>query len=532
MSVDHNNILIELNKAVKTVSFYPQGHPILETALQAVLDIFMQALSEKGNIIWTVNNKGIFEGSTQLAPSNTAITKLAKDLFARKLKQITFTKSITSNDIYAFLSILKMTAQDVHASGGAEKMFKSMKIVGIVPNEIHYDELVEHASTAPEEAQKEEDAVQPHEEAQASEEVEEIVLDEGEEEIEEIQPHKPATEELNFQQLLRRIQVEDDLISYRDIAVRLREKADALIKNKRFEMAFPALRVYVEHTLPTSHLEPTFRTVAGEHLSALMTREVVSYLIKRIIETDDDFEKQIIKILFSKTDKEGMNVLLNSIIEMDNAHDRRILFDIVKDLGERLRMGIEIKLKDSRWFAVRQMVTLLGELGGSQSVEPLASVFSHEDIRVRKEVLKSLGRIHDKKSIDLLLTALNDEDGHSAAQAIISLASLKAKEAIHKLGEFSQDLKDKRNDDKLDLCKEAIRGLGAIGNEIGIPYLKKIVNKKVMFNKKQNDEYRHLAVQNLGRIGGEDVMAFIEKVGQDAEGEILHACKRILEGKH
>jgi hypothetical protein len=81
MPIDHNNILIELNKTVKALNFYPKGHPVLKAQLEHFNSLLKQAITEQGAIKWNVDQKGFYLEEKPIATTQEGIAALAKQFF-------------------------------------------------------------------------------------------------------------------------------------------------------------------------------------------------------------------------------------------------------------------------------------------------------------------------------------------------------------------------------------------------------------------------------------------------------------------
>jgi len=158
MTIDHTNILIELNRAVKTLNFYPKGHPNLEQVLGGFLTLLKEATSGQKDITLRIDSKSIVEDGKPIAPNNVAISALAKQLFLKKIKVLNINSRISAKDIDGFLSLLAMEPQAVFKDGGAVIVLAKLGVTGILLNETGYEQLKElQEKLEDERAGKEED---------------------------------------------------------------------------------------------------------------------------------------------------------------------------------------------------------------------------------------------------------------------------------------------------------------------------------------------------------------------------------------
>lgn len=523
MLVDHKNILIELNKSVKTLHFYPKGHPTLKAHLTHFHESLKKAAAEQGEIKWTIDHKGVYSGGKPIAPGFEGGAALAKQFFLRKIKTIVFRPDVGGNDIPALISLLDMEPPEILAEGGAEKVLAKKGVTGLLLNEMSYEEF----KTLEEEVKEEQEAM-----AEGEEEEEEAEEAEGEGQEEEPPPppplEEPAKTEETLAGLLEELRDEQDEMTYNDLSVRINEKASPEISEGVFDEAFEAMLVYCEHGSPGSELSEGIKKTALERLGELTTAGTIAYLITRLVGREESHRETIVRLLYH-AGEEGISLLLDALIDEREAHARRRIYNTLVKYGERIRPEVEKRLSDERWYAVRQMASLLGALGGQQSLDALEQAYAHPDKRVKKEVFKSLARIPSEKSFEILMDALKNGDRAIQDQAIISLAMLKDPAAVDTIGRIA--VKKDAFSENLEQRKEAVKALGITRNEKAVPYLTKLLFKKGWFGKRDNEEIRSLAVISLGKIGGGEALDAVERISGESTGELYNTCRRVLEGR-
>lgn len=517
----HINILIELNRAVKALNYYPKWHPKLDSALENFYSVLKEATAEKGEIKWKIDNKGIYDGKAPIAPNLPITSQLARQLFLRKVKAIRFLPTVSIEDVRAFLEVVLAEAEDVFDKGGVAKVLAGKGASGILLNEMSYEELEDLKKELGREERRVAAKKMDHTHESGEKE-------EGARLKQRQRPQKGHEEEESLESLLSRIDKETDLLKYNDLSIRIMERADVLAGKNRFDEVVPVLFIFLKHTLPKYSPSEDISKKAGECLlQFLPSEELLSYLIKRIAGQEEPDRTKFQAMVWMAGDK-AMELLIDALIETPQANARRHLFNTLVKFGEGIRPRIEARIGDARWYVARQMVTILGEIGGEESIEPLDRAYHHSDVRVKKEVLKSLGRIPSVKSSQILLSAIRGGDKSLKGQAIIAMGMLKDAAAINALGELA--LKREPFSDNFLMKKEAVKALGIIGDKRAVPFLRKLIFKKVWFGKDAHEELKTLAVAALGKIGGKEAISAVNEVYKDSAGALYNTCKRILEG--
>lgn len=517
---NYTNILIELNRAVKMHNFYPVGHPNLDQALESCYNSLKKNIAEGGNIKWQVDPKGFFYKKDPLAQGNIEIRGLAKKAFFRRINELTFTERLNISDLRSLLTIMKLEPEEVKARGGVETILAESDVEGILLNEMSYESLKKLKKELEEKREKEKNI--------HTEKPEETEEGQAEKTLKEEERRKDAGKQETMAELLELLKNETDFLKYNDITVRIREKADLLILKKHFDEIFPAMKLLMEHSAEPSTLPADLKDLARERLGDLLSTELNRYLVIKVGRKNDPEKKTVQQVLLVAGPR-VVDMLLDSLVEAPEASTRRNYYDTVLLFGDSIKASVLERLMSEVWYEVRQMVALLGDLRDPETIDQLEIAYRHEDIRVKKEVLKSLVKIPSPRSRELLVRALDEQDTSLKCQAIISMGVTRDVELVDIIGRLA--LKKGSFYDNWEVKKESIKALGIIGDASAVPYLTKILFKKSWFNKSLNEEIRSLAVGSLGMIDTDESIKAIEKAYNSSEGELHMACKRILEGR-
>lgn len=521
-TVSYSDILIELNKAVKMHNFYPEGHPRLDAALgKCYLDL-RKCIDAQGDIHWTVDQKGFYSNQILISQVPPDMPALAKKIFFRRIKEITFTSKLTMKDMRGLLSVIKLEPEDVQKRGGIEAILAEQDVEGLLFNELSYEDLkrLREELEAKKQGEKNENAEDeadklPPGEADAS----------G---MNEQDDSAAAVEAVLLETLLEQIRTETDFLKYNDLAVRIREKCDSLMIEGKHDELLPVMIVYFYHLSNESDLPDNFKKVATDGLISLLNLDNVKYLVARISGKDPEYREEIQKILLYGGD-DAMEELLNEITTAQDATIRRFIYNAIIPFGKALRPHVEKRLHSDAWYIVRQMVSIIGEVQDPDTAEALVGAYNYPDIRVKRAVLKSLGKIASPMGSALLVKSLDETDDSLVNQAIISLSILKDPAAPDSIGKVA--LKRETTGSGQDPKKEAIKALGNMKDKKALPYLTQLLFKKVWFGKKAHEEVRVLAAAALGAIGGDEAYQAVKQAYSGSSGELYTVCKRILEGR-
>jgi hypothetical protein len=117
-------------------------------------------------------------------------------------------------------------------------------------------------------------------------------------------------------------------------------------------------------------------------------------------------QRQDIFILIGQVGAPFIPLLLDSLAEEQDRSVRYKYLALLRDMGSSARDEIISRLQDPRWHLVRNLVTLLRDLGDPGIVDVLEPLLHHENERVRQEVLKTGLHFQDPRAETVLLREL------------------------------------------------------------------------------------------------------------------------------
>jgi hypothetical protein len=162
----------------------------------------------------------------------------------------------------------------------------------------------------------------------------------------------------------------------------------------------------------------------------------------------------------SLLEREATEALLELLAEEKDRSVRFFYLDLIRDLGKNQITLLGEHLTDSRWYHVRNIVSILAESKAEQVIPLLRKVADHKNIRIRQEVVRGLPLIGGKKAAGVLAKFLGDKEVDvrlMAIRAFVGFPGVGAEEA-NPLIEFLKGCPIKRNE--LEQTLEAIKSLG------------------------------------------------------------------------
>lgn len=194
--------------------------------------------------------------------------------------------------------------------------------------------------------------------------------------------------------------------------------------------------------------------------------------------------------------------------QVNHVKHRRALCEA---LATSCRDDVEIligRLGDSRWYVIRNVVYVLGRIAHQGVERALDRALHHEDVRVRKEAVRALGKIESPTSRAYLISAFRDADAGVRVQAAATLAGKRDERAAQSILQVIAAPEFPRRD--LGERQAFFEALGRSGSDALVPQLSATLTKGTLF-RAGNDEDRYHAALALAWLGTPAALAVLNR---------------------
>ncbi|HEY3216923.1 MAG TPA: HEAT repeat domain-containing protein [Candidatus Eisenbacteria bacterium] len=177
-------------------------------------------------------------------------------------------------------------------------------------------------------------------------------------------------------------------------------------------------------------------------------------------------------------------------------------------------------LTDSRWFVVRNVVFVLGQIGGPEVVDLLATAAAHPDPRVRRQVVTSLGDVPHDARLPILLGQLDSRDPRLLAGTLNTLMRCKDPEVTRAiLKQIEAPEFESRSEDNQ---RALIGALGEVADDDAVSTLEALLHKGGWFARRTIQ--RTAAAHTLQRLGTPRALAALEAGLRSRSEAVRAAC--------
>jgi HEAT repeat protein len=494
-------LLVDLAKGFALSEFYPHKHPSLVQGILK-LDVALQARPEDVRV--DVNPTGLSLAGEGLTHRSPHVERFAGRLNEHEIRSLVFRRDMGSESVGRFLSACTLPPRVARAAGGFHAVLAAAGAGKVAVN----GSWVEPAPQP---------AAPPRTSAAGDSG---IALWSAHDVYEQVQFSARRVETEDTAELRRMLHEGNDserleaLQRLEFVAQHCMQRGDT----DRVVVVVDELRRDAEKLHGRN---PATRGAVMLAMHRIAEHAVINELVARLGKARSEDERVGLRSTLLHLGAEVVTPLVRELTAASDLSARRALRDTLVALDSLGVPLLEDMIGDQRWFVVRNMVGILGEIRSADAAEHFARTLLHDDARVRRETILALSKYGDERAVPLLVKALTDREASLRAAAALGLGLTKANAAvaplIDRLGQESDP----------EAQAEMLRALGRIGNPRAVPALAERASAGGFFSRTP-PQVRVEAVRALGEIGGDAANAILQRLIRDRNGEVRDAAFKAL----
>ncbi len=256
----------------------------------------------------------------------------------------------------------------------------------------------------------------------------------------------------------------------------------------------------------------------------LMQPVSVAHAVERLDAQDSGQVREFIAFV-KELGEPAVDLLNLALGESKVRRTRRVLAEAITELCRHHPERLAPFLSDPRWYVVRNIIHILGWIGGPEIVGLLQTATRHPEPKVRHEVVSALGQIDLKYSRPMLVKMLDGADARLFSLVLHALSQRRDSATARIALGFLQDPKFEQRPDEE---KRAIYStLSATGNDEILPELEAELLKGSWFTRTQ-ETHRVAIARVIARMGTPAAMAVLERGAQSKRGAVRKACEETI----
>jgi HEAT repeat protein len=256
-------------------------------------------------------------------------------------------------------------------------------------------------------------------------------------------------------------------------------------------------------------------------INRIANHAILTELVGRLGRSRTEEERGALRSLLVHLGAEAVTPLVRELTAATDLSARRAYRDTLVALDQRGVPLLEDMMGDNRWFVVRNMVGILGEIRSADAVDHFSRTIAHEDARVRRETVLALGKVGGEEVVPLLVRALGDSEANLRAAAAMMLGLTKHPAAITPL------LARLPVETDQEAMLETVRALGRIGDPRAVAALAERASPGGLFSRVPT-AIRVEAVRALAEINDEAARAVLQRLQRDRSPEVREAVFKVI----
>lgn len=203
----------------------------------------------------------------------------------------------------------------------------------------------------------------------------------------------------------------------------------------------------------------------------------------------------------------GVHFYLDLLVQEEDQRVRGRLISYIEQLDRKyLVPELERCMSDSRWYVVRNIVTIVNKLNVREASTMLQQAARNPDSRVAKEVLKKLMRSCSLSDAPVLLVLLENSDKSVTMQAMHLIGTISLDSAVPALLRLATS----GSQADTDLRAAAFQTLLALKAKEAIEYARALLDRKA--SGKSEIAERNAAVKILGELSRENDLPLLARI--------------------
>lgn len=518
------DIIQSFLKSKKILRMYPPNNPIYINTLEDDFTKFKEFFYYKDGLELKIRQNEIYYDSEQVYVSSEKEDNLALFFFKDGLREISFRKGLTFDELEDFLKIISLdfnreALDDDIVTLFWEKDFQNIQYIVDETVLADEDDYENSAVASIKEKEPDQDTLlKAYEDASK----------EGDNEVKDVSivPLSDKDLQLLVKELERDAEDKSGKLAdilfemfylqqssedYEDLVGFFINTIEYSISRGDIQQVTSILarmkKISVEKT------EDEERKKYARKILLLIGSESIINLLGEILDAGQETEEKNFEEFVKYLDKNAIVPFMKILGELKSIHARKVVIDALILLGTKDIATLSKGLNDTRWYVVRNIIYILRKIGDKRAVDYLLKTVRHGDIRVKKEVIRALGELGGAGVLQTLRDCLDDPEIQVRSAALKALGSIRSEAAKRIIMNKISDkyFKDRDFEEK----KEYFEVLAQWKDEEVYNSAVGMIKKKTFFGRTKNYENRACAAYCLGLIGNKDAITVLNKYKND-----------------
>ncbi len=538
-SADLKEFINHLVKAKKTLRLYPETNPIYEKTVGEIYERLLNLLEDRDEIVLKFRQFEIYSDGELLYQNEDKHESFAMFFFKDGLRELKFLKGIPKEEFADFLKIIstdfeREVLDDDVVTLMWERDFQHIHYVVdenlFLEDEGPYDEeeieRVKGVTTEESilEAYRDAFEARPTKEGPTivsltNEDVKAIV-----EELEK----EPEEVYIKFVYLLfEMLHMADSTKEAGFIVEHLKKTLDIAMDRSRIDVVAGTYTRMVEASKTKEFPKEIMAMLVGV-VSHLNSKEFIE-IFGHTLEEGVVYEEKEIEGFSKIFDKRAIGPLVDLLGRLESMAARKAVIKLLTIVGRKNIEALVKGLNDPRWYLVRNIINILREIGDKRVAQYVAPLVRHNDRRVRRIAIETIGEFAYSNALPMLKETLYDEEESVRIATVSALARIHTPAAKTLI---LNEIKDKGFYKKsMEERREFFKALASWKDSEVKEFIIGILKRRAFFGRSKLVQMKTLAAYAAGLMvlkEAEDVLKKLTRAKEyQLREEALEAYKRL-----
>ena len=506
-------------KSKKILRMYPENNPIYVKTLEDAYNKVREFFYYNDELQLKIKQNEIYCGSEAVYSSSEKEDNLALFFFKDGLREITFKKGLTNDEMEAFLTVITLdfdteVIDDDIVTLFWEKDFQNIQYVvddAVLADEDDYEPAA--VKEAKEEMNAPDNLMKAYEDAFAeSDKIKEAsIIPLSDKDLQALlkEFEKDSQEKLGklVNILFEMMYLAETRQEFEDISLFLMNSLDYAVVRGDIHIVADILS-RLKTLLENKNISDAIKKYIHKIMLFAGSEAVINH-IGELLDSGQDIDEKAFDDFVRFLDRNAIAPFIKILGELKNIHPRKIVINALAYLGPKDIMLLSSGLNDTRWYVVRNIIHILRKIGDKRAVDFLLKTVKHGDNRVKIEVIRALGELGGAGVIIALREGLDDPEVQVRIAAMKALGNIRSEAAKRIILDKIKDknFKDKEFDEKKDYFETIVKWK----DEEIFDFLVSTLKKKTFFGSTKNDENRACAAYSLGLLGNKAALNILNK---------------------
>lgn len=499
------NLLAELHKAIRAVSFYPPGHPILGKIHETSYEYIAKAAKYFSQLTLEIGRTQITYNELSLGAGSDVIRSLCQHLYRRRTKRLIFLAGVSMDEFQVFAEAAALDPEELYLRGGMETILVEHGVRHLWANQMDFERLRRRSEAAegekPDEggdsgAQQQTQGLElseQHDEPDSAGVFDDTqTLGESLASTQERPQQTPQHEALDG--VLPILDTTTDTDQYFEGIRLVIELAQFFVREHDWDYLVRIVSRLQAHSAdPARGVE--FKKYSYRALRTIGTPEVIRGLLTELVTEGRTYEEiaSLLRIL-TILGPAAVDVIIKRISYFKTPYQRNLIEQALYHSGGAEKLIPLLSSEDKGIVAL--VLRVMGRAKPAAAVEPIGRLAHSEDEMLRSEAVRALLKIRNAEALNALYDLL--PSGNEATRGHI-LRAFGLYREVRAVPVLLNMLKlEKEMNLGPELRDTVFRTLGRIGGEDACTGLLNFIGEKRLWRRKYDDDFLAGAIIALG----------------------------------